>query len=288
MKQNKIELVLIFCIIFAFGILISGEKKKTILISKITTSSKTRSINLEVFQDKLKSKIIEKFSSEYRVLTEDDLELFITQAEEIQKHGKDASKILSQIADARDSDEYISGKLFLENGKFKVLLNNISNSKLDNSLFTKSVVDISFDESELEHFVNEISIKILYPKYKMNFDSSVTKKISFVKENLVKEESKTFQIGDLVWGEFEGVLKWDEANSICLGKGMRLPTPEEVRHLSLLKSRYMTEPCCVYWTSLVLKKDDDYAYYINVNDGFGNYYHKELDNRVRCVKRNLN
>lgn len=267
------------------GMLISNDKKKSILISKIQISQKTRNLNLEFFPDKLKLRIIEKFSSEYKVLTEEDLELFISQAEEIQKHGKDASKILSQIADARESDEYISGKIYIENGRLKVLLNNISNSKIDNSLFTKSVVDISFDESELDHFLNEISVKILFPKYKMNLDSQNTKKILFPKEIPIQNE-QTFKIGDLVWGEFEGVYKWEDANSICLQKGMRLPSPEELRLLSLARSKYLTEPCCVYWTSLELKKDDDYAYYINVNDGFGNYYHKELDNRVRCVKRN--
>jgi hypothetical protein len=273
------------CFILKFHNLAAEDKgKKAVLFSKIVFYSKEKSNLNELFLDKMKQVILEKFSHDYTVLTESDLEHLIDQAEEIQKHGKDATKILSQISDARESDEFVTGKIFYENQRIRILLNNISNNKVSGILSTKSIVDVAFYESDLEHYISESAIKILYPKYTI---LTSDQKKNFVKSEFnQKKSAEPVQISDLIWGDFEGLQKWEQASALCLQKGMRLPTPDELRKMSLAKHRSLIEPCCVYWTSLENRVDEDYAFYLDINDGYGSYYHKELDVRVRCVKKN--
>jgi hypothetical protein len=258
-----------------------SNTKKKILLSKLQTPKDIKSINPDIILDRLKNNIIERYQKEYFVISELDLEHILDQAEEIQKHGRDASKLLSQVAEARESDEFITGKILFENGKIRLILTNLSREKDTSPIFTKSVVDLYFSESELDSYLLEAAIKIIQPRYKIN----LAKKIHY--EFIKNTEEPFLQTSNLIWGDFEGVLKWEEANSICISKGMRLPSPEELKRISLAKHFQLVEPCCVFWTSLENNKDDDYAYYININDGYGSFYHKELDIRVRCVKSAL-
>ena len=160
--------------IFAFLILsffptnFYSNSKKKILLSRLQSFNNSKSIHSEVILDKLKNNIIERYQKDYFVTTELDLEHILDQAEEIQKHGKDASKLLYQVAEARESDEFITGKILHENGKIRLLLTNISREKDTSPIFTKSVVDLYFSESELDSYLLEAAIKIIQPKYKIN------------------------------------------------------------------------------------------------------------------------
>jgi len=243
----------------------------------------------EGFILKLKGHLLEKFGDSYNIVCQSDLDLLYRQAESFQKQGRDTREILSEISEARDADEIIHGKIFEDQGQIKVLLNNLKKDPKTGDFYTKAIVDISFFEKDFDFYTKEAAIKILNPHYKIKSGEMTVipskKKVDTKSEVVHYVNPKLVSIGSVEWGVFEGLLKWDEAVDICESKGMRLPTPEELRDMAQLKNHLLREPCCVFWSSLSNRKDSDYAYYIDINDGYGNYYHKDIDVRVRCVKK---
>lgn len=243
----------------------------------------------EGFILKLKGYLLEQFGDSYNIVCQSDLDLLYRQAESFQKQGRDTREILSEISEARDADEIIHGKIFEDQGQIKVLLNNLKKDSKTGDFYTKAIVDISFLEKDFDFYTKEAAKKILNPHYKIKSGEMTVipnkKKVDTKTEVINYVNPKLVSVGTAEWGHFEGLLKWDDAVDICESKGMRLPTPEELRDMAQLKNHLLREPCCVFWSSLSNKKDSDYAYYIDINDGYGNYYHKDIDVRVRCVKK---
>ncbi|HMV45828.1 MAG TPA: DUF1566 domain-containing protein [Leptospiraceae bacterium] len=265
-----------------------NEKNKLFIASLSIDSDVPETVRVSVVV-KLKSHILERFGDSYNIISQSDLELLLKQVETFQKQGKDTRDLITQINETRDADEMIHGKVFHDNGQIKLLLNNLKRDVKTKEFYTKSIVDISFFENDFDFYIKEAAIKILNPRYKIkNPDSQVAtnKKESNSKiDNSNFTETQITSLGKVGWGNFEGLMKWEEAVDLCESKGMRLPTPEELRDMAQLKNHILREPCCVFWTSLSNKKDSDYAYYVDINDGYGNFYHKDIDVRVRCVKK---
>lgn len=267
----------------------TAEEKNRIYIANLIIADDVPETIRESITTKLKSHLVEKFGASYNIISQSDLDLLLRQVESLQRQGRDTKEILSEIADARDADELIHGKVFKDQGQIKLLLNNLKRDPKSKDFYTKSIVDISFFENDFDFYIKEAAIKILNPHYKIKSGESVIaaeKKNSISKPDTINySENKIVSIGNIGWGNFEGLMKWDEAVDKCESKGMRLPTPEELRDMAQLKNHILREPCCVFWSSKSNNKDSDYAYYIDINDGYGNYYHKDIDVRVRCVKK---
>ena len=265
-----------------------NSSRQKVFLSKIEISGDVPSSLRESIHLKLKSAIMEKYGKNYSIVGQTDLEVLFRQAESFQKQGKEIQTFLTEISGAKDADEIIYGKLFKDEGQIKLLLNNLKKDSVTKEFYTKSIVDISFFDSDSDFYIKEAAEKIMNPRHKILHtgpSSPDHKKVYHPKSEYdFPPENKIFQVGDLEWGEFEGIFKWREATVICESKGMRLPTPEELKNLAHLKNYLTREPCCVFWTSRTNAKDGDYAFYIDINDGFGNYYHKDIDLRVRCVK----
>lgn len=272
---------------YLFSLPVTGKNK--IYIPHLSIAPDVSETIRESFIPKLKAIMLEKFGDRYNIVCQSDLDLLIKQAESFQKQGRDSREILSEVEEARDADEIIHGKIFEDQGQIKILLNNLKRDPKTGDFYTKSIVDISFLEKDFDFYTREAAIKILNPHYKIKTGEAVVSNYKKKSQTKVDVEylpdAKLISIGTVEWGNFEGLMKWEEAVDICEQKGMRLPTPEELRDMAHLKNHILREPCCVFWTSLSNKKDSDYAYYIDINDGYGNYYHKDIDVRVRCVKR---
>ncbi len=265
-----------------------APEKNRIYIANLSIAPDVPETIRESIITKLKSNLVERFSADYNIISQSDLDLLLIQVEIFQKQGRDTREILSEIADARDADEMIHGKVFKDNGQIKLLLNNLKRDPKTKDFYTKSIVDISFFENDFDFYIKEAAIKILNPRYRIKSgDSKITsnKNSNSKSETTNFTETKIISIGTVGWGNFEGLMKWEDAVDMCESKGMRLPTPEELRDMAHLKNHILREPCCVFWTSKSNSKDTDYAYYIDINDGYGNYYHKDIDVRVRCVKK---
>ncbi len=288
---KKRAALLVLFIFLSDTVLVSrteGSVKLKLFISKIEIAGDVPSAVRESIHLKLKSAIIEKYGKNYNIVGQTDLEVLFRQAETFQKQGKEIQTFLTEISGAKDADEIIYGKVFKDEGQIKLLLNNLKRDSVTKEFFTKSIVDISFFDTDFDFYIREAAEKIMNPRHKILHTGPSApdhKKVYHPKSEYdFPPENKIFQVGDLEWGEFEGIFKWREATVICESKGMRLPTPEELKNLAHLKNYLTREPCCVFWTSRTKAKDADYAFYIDINDGFGNYYHKDIDLRVRCVK----
>jgi hypothetical protein len=264
------------------------NEKNRIYIANLSIDPDVPETIRESVVTKLKSHLVERFSADYNIISQSDLDLLLKQVEIFQRQGKDTKEILSEISDARDADEMIHGKVFKDNGQIKLLLNNLKRDPKTKDFYTKSIVDISFFENDFDFYIKEAAIKILNPRYRIKTGETKNyyKKESYSKQDTNQfTETKIISVGPVNWGNFEGLMKWEDAVDLCESKGMRLPTPEELRDMAHLKNHILHEPCCVFWTSKSNSKDTDYAYYIDINDGYGNYYHKDIDVRVRCVKK---
>ena len=264
------------------------NEKNRIYIANLSIDPDVPETIRESVVTKLKSHSVERFSADYNIISQSDLDLLLKQVEIFQRQGKDTKEILSEISDARDADEMIHGKVFKDNGQIKLLLNNLKRDPKTKDFYTKSIVDISFFENDFDFYIKEAAIKILNPRYRIKTGETKNyyKKESYSKQDTNQfTETKIISVGPVNWGNFEGLMKWEDAVDLCESKGMRLPTPEELRDMAHLKNHILREPCCVFWTSKSNSKDTDYAYYIDINDGYGNYYHKDIDVRVRCVKK---
>lgn len=281
--------ILLFCSTYLFSHTEQVVEKNKIFIANLSIDSDVpETVRVSVVV-KLKSHLLERFGDTYNIISQSDLDLLLKQVESFQKQGKETRDLIAQINETRDADEMIHGKVFADHGKVKLLLNNLKKEIKTNEFYTKSIVDISFNENDFDFYIKEAAIKILNPKYKIKNPDSQTafnkKQNDSKNENPTYIETKIIPVGNINWGNFEGLMKWEDAVDLCESKGMRLPTPEELRDMAQLKNHILREPCCVFWTSLSNKKDDDYAYYVDINDGYGNYYHKDIDVRVRCVKK---
>ena len=95
---------------------------------------------------------MEKFGGSYNIISQSDLDLLLRQVESLQRQGRDTKEILSEIADARDADELIHGKVFKDQGQIKLLLNNLKRDPKSKDFYTKSIVDISFFENDFDFF----------------------------------------------------------------------------------------------------------------------------------------
>jgi len=84
------------------------------------------------------------------------------------------------------------------------------------------------------------------------------------------------------WGLFEGSLKWDDAVARCKGKGMRLPTRDELlaARETGANNSWDSNPTGMYWSS---SRDGDEASYVLM--GAGEVYSNDLDDPfyVRCI-----
>jgi hypothetical protein len=254
-------------------------QKKKLLISNIHFSKEISDQAKRSFFSKLKAYIIESSSDTYSVLSQLDLEMLMKNAEIMQREGNDYKDILHRVSQSRDADEIIYGRVIRENGLIGLSLSNIQRNENSEDYSIKSIVEISFLEGDLNFYLKESANKILNPKYKMKAGE-----VFFEQKENSKEEifDKPIALQSRKWGDFEGVMNWEEAVATCEAKGMRLPAPFELRIIALVKEESLREPCCVFWSSR--SRGGEFAYYIDINDGFGNYYHKEIALRVRCIK----
>ncbi|MDX1959445.1 MAG: hypothetical protein SFU98_12780 [Leptospiraceae bacterium] len=254
----------------------SQTVKKRVFLSNLEFTPETSVSFRKSFQNRLKLYLIEVGHDSHEILSQSDIDALFKSLELLQKEGVDTKEFLTRISAAREAEEMIHGKVTKENGYITLSLNNLKNDSIKNQYSSKSVVELSFHDSELDSMLKEVAIKILNPKHKLRSQNFSDK----LKEE--SQDTKSPFFTNLIWGDFEGVYKWHEAVLICESKGMRLPTPIELKVLAQLKEETLREPCCVYWSSK--SKTSEFAYYVDINDGYGNYYLKEIPTRVRCVK----
>lgn len=276
--------VLLFLIV-GYTITAQNSISKRLYLSISDSGQKIPSYMNESLPDKMKIYVLDYTGSKYSIISENDLEFLFKQTVELQKQGKEPEELIEQIGRAMNADEILNGKVVMERGRYKLFINHLIRNSTTGELKTGGVVELGFDETEFDSAV-ELAVKKLFVNEKLAVRKSSNKAITSVvaSNTSASNSSLLLNIAGLNWGVFEGQMKWDEAVEHCTQRGMRLPTRGELKRMSKLRNGLLNEPCCVYWTSSESEKDDDYAYYIDINDGFSGLYHKDIDVRVRCVK----
>lgn len=264
-----------FVIMLISFIPITAAPKKKLYISKINfmqgvpLSIKTSLVN------RLKLNFLEKLGDKYQIVSDSDVNLMNQKVAQMQKQGCSEEVCMKQIAEAIDADEMVYGDVFLDGDKIKFSLTNILRDSKTLSMSTKSIVEISFPESQYDFYVKEATYKLIDPKYKneqTNSDSS---------EAIIT--SDWFGLNKLYWdlSSSDKEMNWYDAVKYCQGKGMRLPTKSELE-----THRKSLNGTLYHWTSTSDDSNQSKAYRVgfdtgNVSlDAKNNYY----INYARCVR----
>lgn len=188
-----------------------AAKKKKLYISSIKANGVPKQLADRV-KERIRLSIFEDFGSQYQVLDDEAIKVMYKQAESILASGCDDTSCISQIADGINAEEIVYGDV-TKDGE-KIALSATSLERKGVSLGTKSIVKISFFESQMNHFISETSKKLIIPKYKINMKAEVPvdTSISLKGINLGKIEGldiavMKFTSGDEVIGQMLGFLK---------------------------------------------------------------------------------
>ena len=141
---------------------------------------------------------------------------------------------------------------------------------------------------------NTITVKtedggtIIYKKK----DISEIRKDSFVKENesskmqskegseVAKKERSSINV---LWGDYQGVMQWEDAMAVCSKLGMRLPTISELREAYINGvTETWKKDGFFYWSST--PSESDHSFNIGIGNGHLFVDDRSFVNDVRCVR----
>ena len=150
----------------------SGGKKK-LYLSKINMMAGVPDVIRNSIVNRIKLNVIEKFGDKYYIVSDSDVALMNQKAAQLQMQGCSDEVCMKQIADAIDADEIVYGDVLKEGEKIKFQFTNINRDKNTFSMTTTSIAEISFFESQYDHFVREATFKLIDPKYKINLNVEI-------------------------------------------------------------------------------------------------------------------
>jgi len=171
MIRNSIAILISITSFLFFYInpLDAGTNKKKLFIYRITPESGiSRSLSKKT-RDYMILSILERYKNIYQLVTDDDIRIMYRKAEEIQASGCDDQACVMQIADAIDADEIIYGAMSREGGKLRISIQNLQRDRKTLGISKKSMVNISFFESQLRWYCSEIVKKLIFPDYEVDF-----------------------------------------------------------------------------------------------------------------------
>jgi hypothetical protein len=147
----------------------SGKKK--LYISAIKASGVSSAVAARV-RNGIKLSIFEGYGTRYHVLDDEAIRIMFKQAEAIMASGCDDKSCVTQIADGINADDIVYGEVSAEGPKLRLNLNCLERKGVQ--LGTKSIVNISFFESQFDHFIAEAGKKLMNPAYRINLNAEIT------------------------------------------------------------------------------------------------------------------
>ena len=139
------------------------QAKKKVYISGITVEGAPVSMAREI------RNIIEvtlyEYSSEYRVITDDDIKVMYKKAEQLMAGGCTAESCQQQIADAIYADEILYGELEIKGDTGIFQGKNLQRDRKSLQIDVKSVVQYQFAMAQKEYYLKEIAKKLIDSKY---------------------------------------------------------------------------------------------------------------------------
>ncbi len=155
-------------IIFIFIITATANaeaKKLKLFINDIAAESGVSQAMAAKAKDFLSLSIFENFKSDYQIITDEDIKMMYKKAADLQASGCDAQTCVLQIAEAINADEIIYGTMKRDEGKIRLIIQNLKRDAKSLSIDKKSQVSEHFYESQLEWYSKEIAKKLIDPEY---------------------------------------------------------------------------------------------------------------------------
>jgi hypothetical protein len=181
MKSNQLYKSLLYIVlpcILLFASLSAGygqqadrSGKKKLYISAIKASGVSSALAARV-RNGIKLSIFEGYGTRYHVLDDEAIRIMFKQAEAIMASGCDDKSCVTQIADGINADDIVYGEVSAEGPKLRLNLNCLERKGVQ--LGTKSIVNISFFESQFDHFIAEAGKKLMNPAYRINLNAEIT------------------------------------------------------------------------------------------------------------------
>ncbi len=143
-----------------------GEgKKKKLYISTIKANGVDARLAGRV-KEGIRLAIFEEFGARYQVIDDDAIKVMYRQAEAIMSSGCDDTSCITQIADGINADEIVYGEVARDGAKLAASITCLE--RKGTSLGTKSIVRVSFLESQVDWIASETAKKLMNAGYKID------------------------------------------------------------------------------------------------------------------------
>jgi hypothetical protein len=175
---RRIKMLFVFVLIISMMIFShTGDAKKTkkakkLYISTIKVEGLPKAMADRVRED-LKLTIFEKYGDKYQILDDEAIKVMYKQASEILASGCTDESCMMQIADGINADELIFGSIRKKGSKLQLFLTNLERNQKTLALKPKSMVKLTFFESQFDHFVPEAGKKLMNKRYRINKKAKV-------------------------------------------------------------------------------------------------------------------
>lgn len=145
---------------------VEGEgKKKKLYISTIKANGVDARLAARV-KEGIRLAIFEEFGARYQVIDDDAIKVMYRQAEAIMSSGCDDTSCITQIADGINADEIVYGEVARDGAKIAASITCLE--RKGTSLGTKSIVRVSFLESQVDWIASETAKKLMNAAYKID------------------------------------------------------------------------------------------------------------------------
>ena len=168
--------ITIICFIFLTNNTTVYSQKETnkqkLYIAAIKNQGQNQSISQRV-HSVVKLSIFENFGTQFHVLDDEAIKIMYSQAEKIIASGNDDMSSLTQIANGLNADIIIYGEISRNNnGTINLSLNSLGRKNLN--LGIKSIVKLTCQESQIDHYAIEAGKKLINPNYKILMNTETT------------------------------------------------------------------------------------------------------------------
>lgn len=154
------------CLAIANISTLSSQEKalKKLYISSIQASGVPEPLAKKA-RERIEFALYENFGREYRVLTDEDVKVMFKKAQAIMATGCTAESCQTELADAVDADEIIYGELSRDGGSLRLTARTLLRDRKTLAITKKSMVVLSFADTELDHYASEAAKKLINPAY---------------------------------------------------------------------------------------------------------------------------
>jgi tetratricopeptide (TPR) repeat protein len=148
------------------------SKKKKLYISTIKANGVNAKLANRV-KEGIRLAIFEGFGAQYQVIDDEAVKVMFKQAEAIMASGCDDTSCITQIADGINADEIVYGDVSRDGAKIALSITSLE--RKGTSLGTKSIVRVSFLESQVDWIASETAKKLMNPGYRIDLSKAPEK-----------------------------------------------------------------------------------------------------------------